>query len=321
MEFHLSGTKNKSASNDIKNLIILGGGPAGLTAAIYAARAMLSPLLIESGVMGGQAAITDILENYPGFPEGINGARLTSLFEAQAKKFGTEIIMDDIGKIEVVDDIILLKGYNTEYRTKALIIATGASYKRLGVKGEEEFIGRGISFCATCDGAFFKDAKIAVVGGGDSAVKEAIFLTRFASEVYIIHRRDELRAEKIIQQQAFSNPKIKFKWSTVVEEFLGDESGIKKLRLKELKSGNIYEEEFEGAFIFIGHRPNTELFKGIVDMDENGFIITDENMKTSQKGIFAAGDVRKKGLRQVITAAADGAIAAFMAEDYLSHSK
>lgn len=321
MDFKVTGHKKGEVTGDIKNLIILGGGPAGLTAAIYSARAMLSPLLIESGVMGGQAAITDILENYPGFPEGVGGAKLASTFEAQAKKFGAEIIMDEINQIGREGDIFVLKGYNTEYRARSLIIATGASYKRLGVKGEEELIGRGISFCATCDGAFFKDAKIAVVGGGDSAVKEAIFLTRFAKEVYIIHRRDELRAEKIIQQQAFANPKIKFKWSTVVEEFLGDESGIKRLRLKDLKSGNVYEEEFEGAFIFIGHKPNTELFKGLVEMDKDGFILTDEDMKTSVDGIFAAGDVRKKRLRQVITAASDGAIAAFMVEEYLEHLK
>ncbi|MCX7959281.1 MAG: thioredoxin-disulfide reductase [Deltaproteobacteria bacterium] len=319
MDFRIISHGRPEQSDNIRNLIILGGGPAGLTAAIYSARAMLKPLLLESGVMGGQAAITDILENYPGFPDGIGGAKLSELFEKQAKKFGTEIVMDEISSVREEDGIFLIKGYDTEYKGKSLIIATGASYKRLGAKGEEEFIGRGISFCATCDGAFFKDAKIAVVGGGDSAVKEAIFLTRFAREVNIIHRRDELRAEKIIQQQAFANPKIKFRWSTVVEEFLGDESGIKRLRLKDVKSGSVYEEEFEGAFIFIGHKPNTELFKGIVEMDESGFIITDENMRTSRNGIFAAGDVRKKSLRQVITAAGDGAIAAFMAEEYLNH--
>jgi len=318
MDIKIPSLKGKRNEQGVRNVIILGGGPAGLTAAIYAARAMLNPLLIESGVMGGQAAITDVLENYPGFPEGIGGAKIAELMEAQARKFGTEILMDEIRSVEKRDGIIVLKGYDSEYRGKTLIIATGASYKRLGVKGEEELIGRGISFCATCDGAFFKDAKIAVVGGGDSAVKEAIFLTRFASEVYIIHRRDELRAEKIIQQQAFGNPKIKFKWSHIVEEFIGDESGLKKLRLKDLKENRYYEEEFEGAFIFIGHKPNSDLFRGLVDMDENGFIITDEDMRTSVEGIYAAGDVRKKRLRQVITAAGDGAIAAFMAEEYLS---
>ncbi len=319
MDFKVSPQRKKPDVDDIKNTIILGGGPAGLTAAIYAARAMLSPVLIESGVLGGQAAITDILENYPGFPDGINGSKLSELFEVQAKKFGTEIVMDEISSIRKEGDIIVLKGYDTEYKSRSLIIATGASYKRLGVKGETEFIGRGISFCATCDGAFFKDSKIAVIGGGDSAVKEAIFLTRFASEVCIIHRRDTLRAEKIIQQQAFSNPKIKFKWNTVVEEFMGDDSGIKRIKLKDLRSQSLYEEDFDGAFIFIGHKPNTDLFKGILKMDENGFIITDENMQTSEKGIFAAGDVRRKSLRQVITAAGDGAIAAFMVESYLNH--
>ncbi len=319
MDFKVLSHRKGPETDDVRNLIILGGGPAGLTAAIYSARAILKPLLIESGVMGGQAAITDILENYPGFPDGIGGSKLSQLFEIQAKKFGTEIVMDEISSVSRDGDLFVLKGYDKEYKSRAIIIATGASYKRLGARGEEEFIGRGISFCATCDGAFFKDAKIAVVGGGDSAVKEAIFLTRFAREVHIIHRRDALRAEKIIQQQAFSNPKIKFKWSTVVEEFIGDDSGINKLRLKDLKNNTIYEEDFEGAFIFIGHKPNTELFRGLVEMDENGFIITDENMRTSQKGIFAAGDVRKKSLRQVITAAGDGAVAAFMAEEYLNH--
>lgn len=319
MDLKVITPKKKGSSDEVRNLVILGGGPAGLTAAIYSARAMLNPLLIESGVIGGQAAITDILDNYPGFPEGINGSRLMELFEKQARRFGAEIIMDEISKIEEEGDVFVLKGYETEYKTRALIIATGASYKRLGVKGEEEFIGRGISFCATCDGAFFKDSKIAVIGGGDSAVKEAIFLTRFAREVHIVHRRDELRAEKIIQNQAFSNPKIKFKWSTVVEEFIGDESGLKKLKLKNLKSGEHFEEEFDGAFIFIGHRPNTDLLKGFVEMDEAGFILADEDLRTSRRGVFAAGDVRKKSLRQVITAAADGALAAYMAEEYLNH--
>jgi len=318
MEIRIPSLKPKSNDSTIRNLIILGGGPAGLSAAIYSSRAMIEPLLIESGVMGGQVAITDILENYPGFPEGVGGSKIAELMQAQARKFGTDILMDEISSIEKKDGVFVLKGYDAEYKSRSLIIATGASYKRLGAKGEESLIGRGISFCATCDGAFFKDAKIAVIGGGDSAVKEAIFLTRFAKEVYIIHRRDELRAEKIIQQQAFANPKIKFKWSSVVEEFIGDESGLKKLRLKDLKENRVYEEDFEGAFVFIGHKPNTDLFKGLVEMDENGFIITDEDMRTSTEGIFAAGDVRKKRLRQVITAASDGAIAAFMAEEYLS---
>lgn len=317
MDFKVSSL-NKKKSDELRDVIILGGGPAGLTAALYSARAMLKPLLIESKIMGGQAAITDILENYPGFPDGVSGAKLAELFELQAKKFGTEIVMDEISSVTKDGDIFLIKGYNSDYRSRAIIIATGASYKRLGVRGENEFIGRGISFCATCDGAFFKGAKIAVVGGGDSAVKEAIYLTRFANEVNIIHRRDALRAEKVIQHQAFNNPKIKFRWSTIVEEFIGDESGLKRLKLKDIKKNEVYEEDFDGAFIFIGHKPNTEIFKGLVEMDENGFIITDENMHTSQRGIFAAGDVRRKSLRQVITAASDGAIAAFMAEEFLN---
>ncbi|MCX7944166.1 MAG: thioredoxin-disulfide reductase [Deltaproteobacteria bacterium] len=318
MDFKVFSVQKRQKNNeDIRNVVIIGGGPAGLTAAIYSARAMLQPLLIEKGVMGGQAAITDILENYPGFPDGIGGPRLSELFEIQAKKFGTEIINDEVVSVRKDSDIFFVEGLDAEYKARSLIIATGASYKRLGVKGEEELIGRGISFCATCDGAFFKDAKIAVIGGGDSAVKEAIFLTKFAQEVYIIHRRDALRAEKIIQQQAFSNPKIKFKWKTIVEEFIGDESGIKKLRLRNVDSGDLYEEHFDGAFIFIGHRPNSEVFSGLVEMDENGFIITDESMRTSMEGVFAVGDVRKKALRQVITASADGAIAAYMVEEYL----
>lgn len=311
------GIENKAGSEEIIDLLILGGGPAGLTSAIYSSRAMLRPVLIEPGVVGGQVAITDTLENYPGFPDGIGGLKIAELMEAQARRFGTEIIMDEISSFKREDELFLFKGYNREYRARAVIIATGASYKRLNVKGEDNLIGRGISFCATCDGAFFKDAKIAVVGGGDSAVKEAIFLTRFAKEVYIIHRRDELRAERIIQRQALENPKIKFKWSHIVEEFLGDDSGLKKIRLKDLKEDRVYEEEFAGAFVFIGHKPNTELFKGQIEMDESGFVITDEDMRTSLPGIFAAGDVRKKRLRQVITAAGDGAIAAVAVEEYL----
>ncbi len=298
------------------DVIIIGGGPAGLTAGLYCSRARLRTLLIELGVFGGQITTTETIENYPGFPNGISGAELGQLMEEQAKKFGLETVREEALEVRRVKDQKVVKTYESEYVTEALIISTGTEYRRLGVPGEEEFIGRGVSFCATCDGAFFKDSSIAVVGGGDSALTEALFLTKFAKEVTIIHRRDALRATKIYQERAFANPKIKFLWNSVVQEIRGDKM-VQSILVKNLKTQEIKEVSVEGVFLFVGITPRTQFLKGLVEMDEGGYILTNENGETSVKGIFAAGDCRKKLLRQISTAVGDGATAAFAVEKFL----
>lgn len=297
-------------------VIIIGGGPAGLTAGLYCSRARLKTLLIESGVFGGQITTTETIENYPGFPDGISGAELGQWMEVQAKKFGLETVGEEALEVRLMGDQKVVKTYESEYRAEALIISTGTEYRRLGVPGEEEFIGRGVSFCATCDGAFFKNRSIVVVGGGDSALTEAIFLTKFAREVIIIHRRDALRATKIYQERAFANPKIKFLWNSVVQEIKGDKM-VQSVLVRNVKSNEVKELSVEGVFLFVGIVPRTKFLKGLVEMDEGGYILTNENGETNVKGIFAAGDCRKKLLRQISTAVGDGATAAFAVEKFL----
>ena len=295
------------------DVIIAGGGPAGISAGIYAARARLKTVIVEKLMPGGQAAVTDFIENYPGFPEGIGGADLMTHMRDQAERFGCEF---DSGEVTAVD--MKQKTLTTPLQTynwKSLIIATGADPRRLQVPGEENLMGRGISFCATCDGALFSGRKVAVVGGGDSAVKEAIFLTKFVSQVFIIHRRQELRAEKIIQEKAFENEKITFIWDSVVTEIRGEQR-VQSLGIKNVKTGQESELAVEGAFIYIGRIPNTSLFN--VKKDAAGYILTDEDMNTSVKGVFAAGDCRSKAHRQVATAVGDGAAAAMSAEAYMA---
>ncbi len=302
-------------------VIIIGGGPAGLTAGLYTSRARLKTLLVEKAVAGGQVATTEFVENYPGFEEGITGVELSQKMERQARRFGLEIVQDAVLNISIDGRIKKITFENNQEGcdAKALIIATGAHPKYLGIPGESEFRGRGVSYCATCDGAFYKNEKVAVIGGGDSAVEEAIFLTKFAEIVYIIHRRDKLRAAKIIQERAFSNPKIKIIWNSVVNRIEGDEA-VKVLNIKNVKTQKESALDIQGVFIFAGYNPSTEFLNGLVDINEGNYIITDENMRTSVPGIFAAGDVRAKSLKQIATAVGDGAIAAVSAEKYIEEN-
>jgi thioredoxin reductase (NADPH) len=298
------------------DLIIAGGGPAGLTAGLYAARGMLKTLLIERMILGGQVASTFLVENYPGFPEGISGPELSQAMEKQAKNFGLIIESGEVSALRAAGKLWEIEMNGRKILTKAVIIATGVDPNKLGVPGEEELKGRGVSYCATCDGPFFREQEIGVVGGGDSAVDEALYLTRFARKVYIIHRRNALRAEKILQDRAFKNPKIEILWDTIVTKVDG-KNGVDALALKNVKTQESRDLKVSGVFFYVGWLPLTGFLKGIVNLDSAGYALTDENMATSAKGIFAAGDVRQKILRQVATAVGDGAIAAFSAERYI----
>ena len=298
-------------------LIIVGGGPAGLTSAIYSARALIDTLVIEKMLPGGQPVLTTFIENYPGFPEGISGPELAERLESQAGKFGAKIITSrPVLNISRKEEGFEVKTEIESFLGKAVIVATGTSPRKLNVPGEEEFTGRGVSYCAVCDGAFYRDRVVAVVGGGDSAMDESIYLTRFANKVFVIHRRNQLRAEKILQERAFSNPKISFIWDTEVQSIEGDRK-VELLKLKNVKTGEISELKVNGIFIYIGSTPNSSMVKDLVELDKNGFIITDNCMKTSVPGLFAAGDVRNTNFRQLATAIGDGAIAANSAERYL----
>lgn len=308
----------------IYDVIILGAGPAGLAAGLYAGRSRLSTLIIEKGKDGGQIAITDEIENYPGQQvEGESGPSLIARMTEQAKKFGAERASDTILSVELEGDVKVLKSAKNEYKAKAVIVATGAFPKPIGCENEAKFMGKGISFCATCDASFFEDFEVYVVGGGDSAVEEAMYLTKFARKVTIIHRRDELRAAKSIQEKAFANPKLHFMWDTVVTKVDSDDELLNKMTVKNVKTGEetVIEADPDdglfGLFGFIGYNPNSKLFEGMLDM-ERGYIKTDADMHTNIPGVFAAGDIRVKSLRQVVTAAADGAIAAMQAEKYIN---
>ena len=298
------------------DVIIIGAGPAGLSAALYSARSKLSTLYIEKLSTGGQAATTDEIENYPGFAHGISGPELTAQMEEQAKRFGAKKLLAEVKGIELSGADRLVKTTKGDFIAKVVIIASGAAPKLLGCPGELEFRARGVSYCATCDAAFYEGANVMVVGGGDSAVEEACYLTKFANKVTLVHRRDTLRATKVLQERAFANEKLEILWNTVVEEIIGTDV-VEKVRLKNVVTGEVFEREIDGIFIYVGLKPNTEFVKGLVNMDEQGYIITDENMRTNIPGIYAAGDVRQKLLRQVVTAAADGAIAAYHAEKYI----
>ena len=307
------------------DVIILGAGPAGLSAALYAGRACLKTLLIEKAMPGGQITLTNDIENYPGqLLEGESGFSLTERMSQQADKFGVERAYDEITAVDFSGKEKVLTGMSGEYRAKTVILATGARPRPIGCENEEKFTGRGISFCATCDGMFFRGMDVYVVGGGDSAVEEALFLTRFARKVTIIHRRDQLRAVKTIQERAFANEKIDFLWNTVVEKVDGD-MALSEMMLRNVVTGETTviraneEDGMFGLFGFVGYAPNTGLFEDQVDM-ENDYIVTDEDMRTSVPGVFAAGDLRVKSLRQVITAAADGAIAAMQAAKYIEEN-
>jgi thioredoxin reductase (NADPH) len=305
--------------SQIYDTIIIGGGPAGLSAGLYASRSRMKTLIIERAKYGGQATTTDELENYPGSIEECTGTTLSQRMRQQAEDFGTEFVKDEVIETVLEGDIKVIKCRKGEYQAKTIIIATGATPRLGGFKNEIELRGRGVSYCATCDADFFTDLDIAVIGGGDSAITEAIYLAKFGETVTVIHRRDALRAAKSLQEKAFANPKIKFIWDSVVEEANGDEI-LENLTIKNRKTGEVSTLEVNGCFVFVGYLPISELFKGKVNMTERGDIITDEEMRTNIPGVFAAGDVREKSLRQVITAAADGAIAATNAEHYIENS-
>jgi thioredoxin reductase (NADPH) len=303
--------------------IIIGGGPAGYTAGIYAARSGLKTLLAEGAATVSQITITDLIENYPGIPDGIDGFELMQLFKKQALKFGLEIITKDVLAIKnnaaapVIWDVTL---EDDSFRTLSIIAATGARWRNLEVPGEQEFAGRGISYCATCDGPFYRNKDVVVVGGGDTALQEALFLTHFAKKVIVIHRRDRLRAAKILQKRAFAEKKIEFVWNATLTEVTGRDF-VTGIKIADVYSGKISEISAEGVFIFVGRLPHTGLFRDILRLDAGGYIITDDNMRTSAAGIFAAGDCRAKQFRQVVTAAGDGANAIYSAELYVEELK
>ena len=302
--------------NEKYDVVISGGGPAGLTAGLYASRANLNSLLIEKGLVGGQIANAERVENYAGFPEGINGFELGQLMHQQATKHGLKTLMAEVTGIELQGEQKIIRTSEGDFIAKAVIIASGSERQKLGVPGEEEFAGKGVSYCAICDAAFFREQPVVVVGGGDTAITEALHLTRFASRVTVIHRRDQLRSGRILQEKAFAQPKIEFRWDSIVEKIEGGDL-VKGIRLRQVKTGEESALDVAGIFISIGLRPNTDYLKGILPLDVTGLIITDEKMGTEIPGIFAAGDVRHNSARQAITAAGDGATAAIYAEKFI----
>jgi len=304
------------SSQKVLQCLIIGSGPAGLSAALYAARADLAPVVLSGMDLGGQVSKTDAIENYPGFVDGIQGPDLVEVFQKQAERFGAEIVFDSATEVDLSERPFKVTTYGGEYLAESLIIATGASVRELGVPGETEFTGRGVSYCGTCDGHFFKEKDLIVVGGGDSALKEGIFLTRFAKTVTIVHRRDELRAGPYLAKKAMNNPKINFIWDTVVTEIIG-EGTVNAVRLKNKRTGDEVVHDTDGIFIFIGHDPNTEMFKDVLDIDEGGYLILDKEMHTNLPGVFAAGEVGDPHFQQVIISAGMGAAAAMEVVEFL----
>jgi thioredoxin reductase (NADPH) len=299
------------------DVAIIGGGPAGLTAGIYTARARLKSLLIERGATGGWIVNAGVVENYPGFPDGINGLELAEAIHQQAVKFGLETLTAEVTGLELKDEQRVVKTSEGDIAVRAVIVAGGSDRLKLGIPGEEEFTGRGVAYCAVCDGYFYRDVPVAVVGGGNAAINEALELTKFASRVTIIHRREELRATKILQERAFAEPKIEFSWNTVVEGVEGEDT-VKKLRLKNVQSGEKSTLEISGVFMAVGFRPNTEYLKSVLTLADDGTVITNEKMETAVPGIFAAGDIRSSSVRQVAAAVGDGSVAAIYAERYIA---
>mgnify|MGYP000943483575 FL=1 len=301
----------------MRNVIIIGSGPAGLTAAIYAGRANLQPLVISGMERGGQVTLTNDLENFPGFPNGLGGFEMYQLLEQQAIKFGAEMLYEVVTGVELEGEIKKVKTADQVYEAKTVIVATGSNPKRLGVPGEDAYIGKGVSYCATCDGFFFSGKQVAVIGGGNSALDEGLFLTRFAAKVTLIHRRDRLRADAILQERAQANEKMDFIWDSVVEEVKG-EGSVNALKLKNVKTGATTDFPVDGVFVFIGHHPNTDLFAGKLQLDEGGYLVTDRRMHTNLPGVFGCGDVQDSVYRQAITAAGTGCQAAIEAERYIA---
>jgi thioredoxin reductase (NADPH) len=301
----------------IEDVIIIGSGPAGLTAALYTARADLKPLVFTGNEIGGQVSITNEVENYPGFPEGLTGPELVEKFQKQAERFGARVEYAEVTEVDFDNHPFRVRSYDNEYQAKSIIIATGASPRKLGVPGEVELTGRGVSYCATCDGFFFQGREIVVVGGGDSALEEGVFLTKFASRVRVIHRRDQLRAGNTLQRRARRNEKIEFVWNTIVTEINGN-GAVDSVQVKDVNTGEVSTLEAEGVFIYIGHYPNSQLFRGKLDMDEEGYLITDRRTHTSVPGVFAAGEIADPVFRQVVTSAGEGCKAAIQVERYLA---
>lgn len=298
------------------DLVIIGGGPAGLSAGLYAARARLSTLILEKEIVGGQMATTELIENYPGFSEGSSGIELADKMRAQAERFGAEIELAEAAAADFSGKDKIVRTSNGELAGRAVIIATGRRPQMLNVPGESDLRGRGVSYCATCDGPFFRDKRVAVVGGGNSAVEEALYLTRFASEVTVIHRRDALRADRILQERAFSIEKVRFAWNSVVASIEG-EGKVESVSIKDVKTGETSSLPVDGVFIYVGSLPNTEIFEGQIELDERGYVIVDADLATSAPGVFAAGDVHVGPVKQVATAVGDGALAAISAGRYL----
>ncbi|MBU4345363.1 MAG: thioredoxin-disulfide reductase [Desulfobacteraceae bacterium] len=301
------------------DLVIIGGGPAGLTAGLYAARARLNVILIEKAAPGGQVTTTDWIENYPGFPDGLSGADLVQNIIQQTKRFDLNIESNEVISIDCSENVKKVSLTDRTITAYTIIIATGASPRKLGVPGEDRFYGKGVSFCATCDGPFYKDRVVATIGGGNTALQESLFLTKFASKVYLIHRRDELRATKILQERAFANDRIEIVWDSVVTSINGGLTNVENITIKNVKTEATKELQVDGCFIWVGIRPNTEFLGGCVSLDKSGFVIADSNMETSMPGVFVAGDVRNTPLRQIATAVGDAAIAAFSAEHYVAN--
>lgn len=310
---------------NLYDVVIIGGGPAGLAAGLYAARAKMKTLILEKDKAGGQIVTTNEVANYPGSIREATGPTLIARMVEQVEEFGAERKKDEVVEVNFNEKIKVIKGKNEEYKAKSVIIASGAKPRLLGVPGEKELTGKGVSYCATCDADFFTDLEVFVIGGGDTAVEEGVYLTKFARKVTIVHRRGELRAAKSIQEKAFKNPKIEWIWNTVVEEIKGD-GIVESIVLKNRETGEVTEYKADeedgtfGVFPFIGYIPQSDIYKGIIDMDKSGYIITDADMKTNVEGVFAAGDIRQKSLRQVVTATADGAIAAVQAEKYIENA-
>jgi len=316
-----TSSKKEIKEEIIYDAIIIGGGPAGLTAGIYLSRARMNTLLIEKAIPGGQVNLTEIIENYPGFPHGIAGPELMQKMEEQAVRFGLKIEYGEVEEIKIKEDKVkIVRINNQEYKTLTIILASGAEASKLEVPGEEELRGRGVSYCATCDAPFFKHQKIVVVGGGDTAIEEALYLTKFVWEVTIIHRRDRLRATKILQERVFANEKINFVWDSVVTRVLGNEK-VEGVLIQNKKTGEEKEIPCQGVFVFVGNIPNSNFLKELVKLGKKGYILTDDNMMTSQEGIYACGDIRKKILRQVVTACGEGATASFAAQKYIEEIK
>ena len=315
MALNLGSSSNNSALRHVK-VLVLGSGPAGLSAALYAARAELEPLVLTGIELGGQAALTHTIENYPGFPDGVGGSELGELFQKQAERFGAQVEFDTANSVDLSVRPFKVNGDNGQYLADTLIVGTGARPNHLEIPGEYELTGKGVSYCATCDGWFFKDKKVVVVGGGDSALEEGLFLTRFATSVTIIHRRDTLRAGKVLQHRALNNPKVNFVWNSVVTEVVGVDK-VTAVKLNNLETGADSELATDGVFIFIGHTPNTQMFKGQLDMDNLGYINANHLMETNVPGVFVAGEVADSHFRQVITSAGMGAAAAIQATHFL----